>query len=245
MIDRTATRDGPPPATPACGVWVLGLDLGQAQDFTALSLIEPTGEPTAPTYDVRRIERLALNTPYPAIVSYTCEVVAALGTIAPKRPIHLALDFTGCGRPVADMFAVAADKGKLDAKLVFITITGADAVTQGESGDWRVPKRDLASIIQILLQSSRLRFAQGLPIAETLKQELTGFRAKTKLNGHQTFEAGDDWRSAPHDDLVLSLACGLWRAERLIRNRPPSVVPVGIGRTRIMDGGLDLSQPWR
>jgi hypothetical protein len=210
------------PLVPPTFPWVLGLDLGQAADFTALTMIDPTGDPAAPVYDARHVERIALNTSYPAIVAYVGGVVAHLRGAHPRRPVQVAIDFTGVGRPVADLFVAAQP----DATLTLVTITGADSVTRGERGDWRVPKRDLASVVQIMLQSSRLRFPAGLPIAETLKGELVGFRAKTKLNGHQTFEAGDDWRAGTHDDLVLSLAVGLWAAERFAP--PPSVPPVAI-----------------
>jgi hypothetical protein len=49
-----------------------------------------------------------------------------------------------------------------------------------------------------------------------LRKELTNFKAKISLSGHDSYGAGsgtDEWREAPHDDLVLSVALGIWYAE--------------------------------
>jgi hypothetical protein len=46
-----------------------------------------------------------------------------------------------------------------------------------------------------------------------LKRELTNFKAKISLSGHDSYGAGDDWRSSKHDDLVLAVALGVWCGE--------------------------------
>ncbi len=43
-----------------------------------------------------------------------------------------------------------------------ITITGGDTVTR-DRGNYRVPKRDLFGVMQMLLQSERLKVAEGFP----------------------------------------------------------------------------------
>ena len=93
-----------------------------------------------------------------------------------------------------------------------VFIHGGDTVSRARPREYRVPKRDLVSRMQALLQSGRLKFAAGLPHLETLKEELSTFRAKISLDtGHASFE---HWRARDHDDLVLALAISLWRAER-------------------------------
>lgn len=194
--------------------YFLGLDLGQSKDYTALIVAERVGPEDAPCYDVGHIERVPLNTYYPAIVEHVGDVLLALrarpaaNQSEPPR-CWLACDYTGVGRPVMDMIRAA----ELDAEVVGITIHGGDAVTE-ESGEARVPKRDLAGVVQVLLQAGRLRIAQVLPLTATLTQELVGFRAKISLSGHDSYGAGEDWRSAPHDDLVLALALACWLGER-------------------------------
>jgi hypothetical protein len=47
---------------------------------------------------------------------------------------------------------------------IAVTIHGGSAVSRDEHG-YRVPKRDLVSAVQVLLQNGRLRIAEGLPLA--------------------------------------------------------------------------------
>jgi hypothetical protein len=219
--------------------YVVGLDLGQSQDPTGLIVATVGGSADALTYDVGQIERLPLGSRYPAIVAHVCQVVADLArpVVVEERPergqperrtvvptVDLVVDFTGCGRPVADMLVDANPA----ARLVLVTITGGDVVTRGDDGSYRVPKRDLAGVVQVLLQEGRLRIAEALPMTPALTQELTGFRVKISLTGHDSYGAGEDWRSAPHDDLVLALALACWFGER--EPAQPSAPPVGIGR---------------
>jgi hypothetical protein len=123
--------------------------------------------------------------------------------------VNLVVDQTGVGRPVVDMLR--------EARLhpIAITITGGDNVT-GEHPEYRVPKRDLVTAVQVLLQSERLKIARGLPEAQTLVNELLAFRVSINLRtGHDSY--GNDasaWRENPHDDLVLATAVGVWHGEK-------------------------------
>ena len=58
-----------------------------------------------------------------------------------------------------------------------MTITAGGAVTQDTSvpGRWRVAKKQLASVLQVLLGNRRLLVAEALPEARTLKDELGKF----------------------------------------------------------------------
>jgi hypothetical protein len=56
-----------------------------------------------------------------------------------------------------------------------------------------------------------------MPEVEALTSELKNFRVKISATGHDTYGASADslsWREAPHDDLVLALACALWLDSR-------------------------------
>jgi hypothetical protein len=66
--------------------------------------------------------------------------------------------------------------------------------------------RDLTSAILVLIQSSRLKNAKVLPLAPVLTQELQVFKVQTSPTGQDSYAAGENWRSAPHDDLMLALA---------------------------------------
>jgi hypothetical protein len=78
-------------------------------------------------------------------------------------------------------------------------------------GSWRVPKRELVAITQVLIQTRRLKFADVLPERELIIKELQAFQVKIKEDtGFDSYEA----RSGAHDDIVLSLAMGCWYGQK-------------------------------
>jgi hypothetical protein len=200
-----------------------GLDLGQAQDFTALAVIEKSllADPERPRtkigyYAVRHLERFPLGTPYTEV----CARLAELFRAQPMSGSTLAVDQTGVGRPVIDLLRGSP----LKAKLCPITITGGHKATPDDRGGWLVPKKELVSTLQVLLQARRLKVADALPEAATLVQELMTFQVKITPAANEVFGV---WREGQHDDLVLAVAVACWIGERHqpMRGCLPSVVP--------------------
>ena len=105
------------------------------------------------------------------------------------------------GRPVVDLLWQAG------MPAVSVTITGGQRVSGGNFA-WGVPKRDLVTNLQVLLQSHRLRIAADLPLADALADEMLDFRVRVSDAGH------DSWGGRDHDDLVLALAVACWLGER-------------------------------
>ena len=115
-------------------------------------------------------------------------------------------DRTGVGRAVYDELREAG----LDP--IGVTLTAGDAVTR-DGADFRVPKRDVVSALQMLMMQGRLRIPRHMPHADDLVAELENFRLTINLaTGHDSYEA---WREHEHDDLVLAacLAAWYWRHE--------------------------------
>jgi hypothetical protein len=191
----------------------LGLDLGQAADYTAIAVLEKLpgreqppepgftllkvggaggytsrpGRPQSPRpgpglFHCRHLERMPLGTPYPAIVRHVVTLLEQPELTGDET--SLVVDATGCGRPVIDMIR--------------------------QRGLNPVP-RDLVSVLQVTLQTERLKFAKDLPAVETLVQELLAFGVKISEQGHDSYGS---WREGSHDDLVLALACAVWFGER-------------------------------
>jgi len=209
----------------------MGLDLGQQHDYTALVLVEPVEEKTGnkvtrqkinrhgiilgPTeedelhtvHEVRHLQRWPLGTGYPEIVEDVRRMIAS--PELSDEPVYLALDATGVGRPVYDMFL--SELGWVSGGLLPVVIHGgADEHSHG--GIARVPKRELVSRAVALLQKRELKIASALPHAQMLVEELKAFRLKINVNtGHDSYEA---WRERDHDDLVLALCIALWSAEK-------------------------------
>jgi hypothetical protein len=204
------------PAVTRTPAFIAGLDLGQAADFSAWTILEHAG-PSERSYlpeqhfHARHLDRWPLQTSYTTIVA---DVVTMLSELAKKGDVTLGLDATGCGRPVLDFVRRALGKPS-PIRLVPIQITGGNQVTR--DGDiFNVPKRDLASAVQVALQTGRLKISADLPHTSVLVAELQNFRVKLSLAGHDSYGAGagEEWRTGQHDDLVLSVACALWAAQR-------------------------------
>jgi len=198
-----------------------GLDLGQSQDWTALAIVQRHGPAGAVVYHVRHLERPELGTPYPVVVETVAARITALRAVDPPPTVLLAIDKTGVGAPVVDLIRRAA----LGVPLLAITITGGTAVVR-DGEEVSVPKRDLVSALQVLLQSGRLKVAESLPLAHALTAELMNFRVKISLGGHDSYGAGTDgaWREAgTNDDLCLAVGMAVWAAE----SRPNRAASVG------------------
>ena len=208
----------------------LGLDLGQTTDFTALAVVErryppPSGnEYPDPVYLLRHLHRFPLGTSYTAIVSAVAELVS---TEQLRYQSVLTVDQTGVGRPLVEMLR----KADMRCRIVAETITAGQTVSVADDGSFRVPKKELVTCLQILLQANRLKIVRSLPAASLLVSELLNFRVKITAAANETFEA---WRERDHDDLVLALAIAVWYAER--DNIDYDEVPIGVvvpGRSRI------------
>jgi len=187
--------------------YTIGLDLGQAQDPSALAVLERTavkdeGEELS-EYALRHLQRFPLGTAYTAIVP----AVAAIAGSGPLRGAPLVVDQTGVGRAVVDMLRKSGIKGQI----VPVTITGGHVVTLGQEGARRVPKKELVTSLQVLLQARRLKIARSLSDAELLARELENYRVKITAAVNEVFGA---WREGQHDDLVLATALAAWWADR-------------------------------
>lgn len=214
----------------------VGVDLGQAHDYTAITVIErvltlrpiepatayeratvaagnPPKTEKVPMYRVGHLEHMERGTRYPEQVERIKERLEELrGAVFHSGDrtyfdgqCTLIVDATGVGRPVVDMLR------KQGLKPIAVTITGADSETKAD-GMHRVPKRNLVSALQVLLQNGRLKIQPSLHLADTLMKEMLAFKVKITTSGHDTY--GNDWRENPHDDLVLATALAAWYPER-------------------------------
>ncbi len=180
--------------------YTLGLDLGQTKDYTALVILERHGEQEKAVFHARHLERVPLGTPYPAIVARVSAMLKQ-PPLSEGRP-RLAVDETGVGAPVVDLFK----RARLNAALHPIHIT-AGATVNFDRGVEFVPKRVLVSVVQVALQTDGLKIAEALPEAKTLVRELQDFQVKITEAANDTYGA---WREGAHDDLVLAVAMALY-----------------------------------
>jgi hypothetical protein len=203
-----------PPGPPSPEPFLIGLDLGQGSDPTALAIAEQVKrEDSLREYSFRHLQRWPLGTPYTTpegAQNGIIEDMADLINELPRKAI-LVVDATGCGRSVMDMVR----RARLPiSKLVPVNITGGHQVTSG-GGFRNVPKKDLVGVVQTCLQGRRLKVAPGLREAKLLTRELQTFKTRVSVGtGNEILEA---WRERDHDDLVLAVALAVWAGETMQR----------------------------
>jgi hypothetical protein len=117
--------------------FVVGADLGQQVDYSAIAVVEQIvtsnvapGASGPPVFAVRHLERLPLGTPYP-------QVAARLVALFDREPLSggtRVVDETGAGRPVMDPLRTLP----IRAAVCPLTITSGPRVRVDEHGCWRV-----------------------------------------------------------------------------------------------------------
>ena len=208
------------PAPPPSQAYLLGCDLGQSQDHTAIVVMHHTRTPLdewrvdqkahttkqviEENFDVVFAERLPLGTSYPEVIEH---ITKLLGRPPLRNGCYFVLDESGVGRAVGDEF----DKVGLKPIRVIITAGVDQNKLPGHPRRWSVSKVILTSGVDAKLNAGELRFALGLAEAANIANELKNFRRHLTAAGRATYAA----RTGQHDDLVLSVAlCTWWATER-------------------------------
>jgi hypothetical protein len=195
------TVEAPPAPTT---LRLVGIDVGQINDYSAIAVVDRTWTPPEgeAEYAVVHLERIALGTSYVHQVAHVRRLLAT----PQLRGARVFLDVTGVGLAVADLFRA------IGVEMRGVLIHGGDQVAV-DARAVHVPKRDLVSVTQILLQTQRLRIAERLPEAATLIREMQSFEIKISQAGRDSYSA----REGQNDDLLLATAIALWAGENLWR----------------------------
>jgi len=203
--------------------FIFCLDLGQANDWTALLILERKQMVTTEwisedplviqardlrekqtyedaIYHLRYIERMR-NIPYPVVVERTKKVIEHPEI---EGRYMLVMDQSGVGRPVYDLFK------KAGLQAVGVTITGGNTDRPVSRTEVNVAKTNLVAITQVISQTGRLQYAAGLADLDLLRSEIANFRVQVTKNANEIYGA----REGQHDDLILALAMGLWFGEK-------------------------------
>jgi hypothetical protein len=208
VIEMLGVKDGQIPI-------IVGLDLGQSQDYTAAAFVERIGH-TPAYYKVPHLLRWPLKTSYQTIAEDVRDLTerdeVAIQRISncetASRPVALVVDKTGVGAPVVDMLK------RLSLRPHAVVITGGHEVTKVHMGESRVPKVHLVNSVQLLLNDGRLKISPELPESKQLDDELHKFQIRKTGTGAAQYEA--PWREGEHDDLVLAVALAVWYGENKV-----------------------------
>lgn len=206
----------------------VGADIGQKRDPTAIVIceyevvaIDDGGVPVDPSglvadflnlitgvddpplqdtrYIVRALERLPLNTSYPAVARRLQAICRAMAR-RPHAEVYLAVDATGVGRPIVDLVRDELDD---DVHLTAVSITGGEKCPNNplQRAEITMGKVWMVSRLQALLQSRRIRMPRTAD-AQGLATELLDFEIKVSRDGHDEMGA---FKTGTHDDLVTAL----------------------------------------
>ena len=194
--------------------WIVGLDVGQSIDPSAICALNYRIVPgedwvlddrsrvwkqtKTERFLVRHLERLPLGMPYPQQIEHVANLLGR----EPLIGATFALDFTGCGRPVADQFERAGLRPQK------VLITAGNEVTMHGGNIHHVPKGFLVSGLESRMHSGELKIAADLTESPVLKEELRDFGRKVSESGRVTYNA----RSGAHDDLILAICIALFIA---------------------------------
>lgn len=225
------------------------MDLAALQDFSALVVIEakgtmrmvewigPDSEVGLPTTKRRPVEMMPLGQVdvryveiFPHGMKYKDIHLSLHQRLARvPTPRYFVVDQTGVGNGVIEIFD--------DLSPIGITFIPNGAPTLVAPQRYRVAKRDLIGIPQVLFQNEVLRIGESVPNAEMLVKQLLAFKMKISASGHDSYEA---MQERDHDDLVNALAMGCWIATQIIsvnalaelekirqesRGEPPQISP--------------------
>ena len=174
----------------------LGIDLGQREYHSAFVVLErfevmPSytdvlrGKDIYCRYVVRQAERVGLGTPYAEVVGRVKRIVDALGD-----GCIVVVDETGVGVPVVESMRRVV-RG---CAILPITIT-----TGARSTGSSVPRAELVTRLQMMVQAGELEIAHGCRHGEELQRELVHLQLQGK-HGEEP------------DDLAMALALACWKA---------------------------------
>ena len=192
--------------------FILGVDLGKRQDYSALVGLEYTRIDGRRQYWARGFNRWALDTNY----TDACRdlVTATQKMVENFNAVYLAFDATGVGADPVDMIREKIPQA------IEIWITGGrqprDIYPEEGRLGWTVPRELLLSAPELLLEQGRLKIASRHKLAENLKEELLAFGEDNRRGSDSDSEDELLWReSGEHDDLVLALSIGCWTAQQI------------------------------
>jgi hypothetical protein len=187
-------------------MYFIGLDLGQRRDFSAIAVIQRqdrmaawSPNPTCSLF-VRHLERMELGMSYTEVTQRVCEIMQNPTMAGQSR---LVVDSTGVGAPVIDLLRDAGIGGCTTS----VTITSGEQA-HGSNERWSVPKKDLLTGLEILLEAGELIISSQLQDADRLLKALQAMHRASPGSGKVLADGPE------HDDLALALALACWRAKR-------------------------------
>jgi Terminase RNaseH-like domain len=217
----------------------VGVDLGQASDFTAIAVLEktiappetamfsPVGESPSnrlvegrALYDLVYLKRPKLGTPYDTIAKRVADLVCELepqGAFGELGQVTLSVDGTGVGRAVVDLLGTefkrrgATSKGTPRVDFRRVSVTGSQTTLK------RPTRTDGYWSVpkKDLVFPAVAAFQQGkIRIAKGIKDRDALVHELKNYSRTTNIATGnmafEPWRESDHDDLLFAVCLALW-----------------------------------
>jgi Terminase RNaseH-like domain len=216
----------------------VGVDLGQAADFTAIAVLEkvivpprhalfsPVGQHPGNrlvegdiVYDLVYLKRPKLGTPYDVIARRVADLICELepqGAFGELGQVTLSADGTGVGRAVVDMLDTEFKRRGATSKAVPRVDFRRVSVTGSQTTLKRPTRTDgyWAVPKKDLVFPAVAAFQQGkirigkVKDRDALVNELKNYRRTTNIATGNM--AFEPWRESEHDDLLFAVCLALW-----------------------------------
>jgi hypothetical protein len=199
----------------------VGLDLGQAGDFSAMAVIGRRVEGAVPgvldpetwypMYYAVEVKQFELGTEYHQVE----EEVARVWRL-PELAVTsnwCVVDKTGVGAPVVESI-----RRRMGIPVQGVIITGGENVSNSSPNEYTVPKSHIVTALMDLAQRRRFKVSQGVANEKEFFDQMDQFGYKLNRNtGNMSYEALEE---RVHDDLVIAAGLAVWFAERVHPWRP-------------------------
>jgi hypothetical protein len=216
----------------------VGVDLGQANDFTAIAVLEkaivppetamfsPVGESPSNrlvdgdiVYDLVYLKRPKLGTPYDTIAKRVADLVCELepeGAFGELGQVTLSVDGTGVGRGVVDMLDTEFKRRGATSRAVPRVDFRRVSVTGSQTTLKRPTRTDGYWSVpkKDLVFPAVAAFQQGkirigkVKDRDALVNELRNYKRTTNIATGGM--QFEPWRESEHDDLLFALCLSLW-----------------------------------
>lgn len=202
--------DGKEERDPLRGSTVIGVDVGQRTDYTAIAVVQSQGYSRLPFFmtpewffEVRAIDRLPLGLPYPEMARRVKLVVdGVIDRTGGKETPWLFVDATGVGTAMVD-------------ELRAVNVLARIEPVYFNAGDKRIYRKQpqtgqlflslgkawLVARLQVLLQRQAIRLPKT-KIMQALTDELLSYEIRISDKGDDSYGA---FKVGSHDDLVTAL----------------------------------------
>jgi len=225
LIEQGIVPPKAPPRAEGHVSYVVGVDIGQRVDPTALAVVETRHNAQARGYYiVLFLRRLKLGLLYADVATQIARLDTKLRKEASKNRLDAGvtyiLDATGVGQGPSEQIAQALNaQSYADVYRCYLT-GGINPIADDETMQIKLPKTQMVSSLVAVFDSDRIELPARSKEFDAMVNELSSFEIRVSEEGRNSFGA---FKVGKHDDLVTALGLAVWLGEN---SSPPYYGPM-------------------